>query len=95
MSYIRKFSIDCLKVAKELVDHIDSDENALLIVKSIIMMTKGMGIRTIAEGVEYESQFEILKGLGCDEIQGYLLGRPVPSIEFEKLYLMPTHPSGA
>lgn len=86
LSYIRKYEIDRLKIAKELIDNIDHDENALLIVQAIIMMAKGLQLRTISEGVEDESQLSILTSLGCDEIQGYIFGKPVPKEEFEKMY---------
>ncbi|MDD4843891.1 MAG: bifunctional diguanylate cyclase/phosphodiesterase [Anaerotignum sp.] len=87
LSYIRKYNIDRLKIAKELIDNIAHDENSLLIVQAIIMMAKGMKLKTISEGVEEDDQLEILKRLECDEIQGYIFGRPVPSDEFEKLHL--------
>ena len=51
------------------------------------MMAKGMGLKTIAEGVEERNQMEILKVLECDQIQGYLLGRPVPADIFEVEHL--------
>ncbi len=69
-----------------MIDNIDHDENALLIVQAIIMMAKGLQLRTISEGVEDESQLSILTSLGCDEIQGYIFGKPVPKEEFEKMY---------
>ena len=87
LSYIKKFNIDRLKIAKELIDNIHYDENALLIVQTIIMMSKGMKLKTIAEGVEDMNQLKILKELGCDEIQGYILGKPVSSEEFEKQHI--------
>ncbi len=87
LSYIRKYNIDRLKIAKELIDNIAHDENSLLIVQAIIMMAKGMKLKTISEGVEENNQLEILKRLECDEIQGYIFGKPVPSEEFEKLHL--------
>lgn len=59
----------------------------MIIIQSIIMMAKGMGIKTIAEGVEEVKQLDILKNLECDEIQGYLFGRPVPAEEFEKEHI--------
>ena len=83
LSYIKRFDIDRLKIAKELIDNIAEDKNTLLIVKAIIMMARGMGLKTIAEGVEDSNQLEILKVLECDEIQGYIFGRPVPPEIFE------------
>ncbi|MBP1758530.1 MAG: putative Signal transduction protein containing diguanylate cyclase/phosphodiesterase domain [Firmicutes bacterium] len=87
LSYIKRLNIERLKIAKELVDTIEHDENALLIVQAIIMMAQGMKLRTIAEGVEDRNQLEILRELGCDEIQGYLFGKPVPREEFEKQHI--------
>lgn len=88
ISYIRKYNIQRLKIAKELIDTIAYDQNALLIVQAIIMMASGLNLKTISEGVEDAAQLEILKKLGCNEVQGYIFGRPVPSHEFEELHLM-------
>jgi diguanylate cyclase (GGDEF)-like protein len=90
LSYLKKFDIDYLKIAKELVDGIEKNESDRQIVRAIIMMSEGLGLRTIAEGVEDEAQTRILESLGCDEIQGYYYGKPVPPEEFEKLYLNKT-----
>ncbi|MHC1723431.1 MAG: putative bifunctional diguanylate cyclase/phosphodiesterase [Aminipila sp.] len=87
LNYIKKFDFDRLKIAKELIDNIADDKNAILIVQSIIMMARGMGIKTIAEGVEDINQLHILEQLGCDEIQGYIFGRPVPAEQFEKEHI--------
>lgn len=85
--YIKRFDIDELKIAKELVDNIEDNDNDRLIVKAIIMMAKGMGLSTIAEGVETPRQLNILEELGCDAIQGYIFGRPAPAAVFEETYL--------
>nr|WP_315021166.1 bifunctional diguanylate cyclase/phosphodiesterase [uncultured Aminipila sp.] len=87
LNYIKKFDFNRLKIAKELIDNIAEDKNAILIVQAIIMMARGMGIKTIAEGVEDISQLQILEKLGCDEIQGYIFGRPIPVEEFEKEHI--------
>ena len=87
LSYIKRFAINRLKIAKELVDEIVTDTNSEQIITAIILMSKGMGLKTIAEGVETEMQLEKLVELGCSEIQGYLLGRPVPAAEFEEKHL--------
>ncbi|MHB1394118.1 MAG: putative bifunctional diguanylate cyclase/phosphodiesterase [Clostridia bacterium] len=89
LSYIKRFDIDRLKIAKELIDNISVDQNALLIVKAIVMMAKGMNLITIAEGVETEEQLNILKMLGCDEVQGYILSRPLSGDVFEDRFLAP------
>ena len=87
LSYIKRYDIDRIKIAKELIDEIVIDINSEKIVHAIILMSKGLGLATIAEGVEYEEQFNKLVELGCDEIQGYLFAKPVTSQEFEEKYL--------
>jgi len=57
------------------------------IVKTIIMMAKSLNLRVIAEGVESLGESEILKGLGCDEVQGYYYGKPMPMDEIKQKYL--------
>ncbi len=92
LSYIKKFEIDYLKIAKQLVDNIVQNETDELIVQAIIMMATALNLRTIAEGVETEEQLAILERLGCDEIQGYLLGKPCPEAEFEERFLKVEEP---
>lgn len=87
LSYLKRFNIDYLKIAKQLIDGIATNETEEEIVQAIIMMATALGLRTIAEGVEEESQLRKLEALGCDEIQGYYFGRPVPPDEFEELFL--------
>lgn len=87
LNYIKRFDIDVLKIAKELIDHIEEDLNDRLIVNAIVKMAQGMGLQTIAEGVETQEQYQILEELQCDAIQGYILGRPVPAPIFEEEYL--------
>lgn len=87
LSYIKRFDVDVLKIAKELIDNIVTDHNDLLIIKAIIMMAEGMGLTTVAEGVETVQQYKILSDLNCDVIQGYIFGRPTTASEFELLYL--------
>jgi diguanylate cyclase (GGDEF)-like protein len=88
MSYLKKFDIDYIKIAKQLVDGIAVNETDAQIVQAIIMMASALNLRTIAEGVEDEAQFRLLESLGCDEIQGYYFGKPVPPDEFERLFLI-------
>ncbi len=54
---------------------------------AITGMAKGMNLRTIAEGVETKAQLDILQELGCEQIQGYYFGKPLPAREFEKTWL--------
>lgn len=87
LGYIKEYDADKLKIAKELIDNIATSETDVQIAKAIVLMAKALNIKTIAEGVEDESQLEVLRSIGCDEIQGYIWGRPVSSDDFEKEYL--------
>ena len=86
LSYIKRFDIDRLKIAKELIDHIEVNHDERLIIKAIILMAKGMGLLTIAEGVENEAQRNILRDMGCDAVQGYFYSKPLPVENFEQAY---------
>lgn len=85
LSYLKIFPFERIKIAKALIDVIATDNFDYEIVKAVITLAKSIGIRTIAEGVESQDQLEILTSLGCDEIQGFLLGKPMDKYEFEKL----------
>lgn len=87
LSYLKRFDIDQLKIAKELIDNVAIDHQDRLIVKAIILMAQGLGLQTVAEGVETQEQLQILKDLNCDIIQGYVWGRPVSKDDFTALYL--------
>ncbi len=81
------FRFDRIKIAKELVDELDVKPNSRIVVAAITGMAKGMNLRTIAEGVETKAQLDILQELGCEQIQGYYFGKPLPASEFEATWL--------
>lgn len=85
LSYLKGLPIDTLKIDKSFIDTLISDSNTKIITESIIYMVKKLGFETVAEGVETREQFEYLKSIECDNIQGYFLGKPMPSNELEEL----------
>ena len=87
LSYMKEYEIDVIKIARELVMNIVEDPKEKLIIQAIVTMAKGMGIKIIAEGVEMDNQMNVLKELGCINVQGYLTGRPTSKHLFEELYL--------
>ena len=84
LSYLKKFKIYKLKIDQSFVRDITVDEDDKAIVHSIISLAKGLGLKTIAEGVETLGQLKYLQEQNCDEIQGYYYSKPLPSKEFEK-----------
>lgn len=85
LSYLKKLPVDRIKIARELVSSIHIDDFDYLLVKSIIEVSRAKGIKIIAEGIETEEQWEALKELQCDEVQGFLFGRPMPPQEAGKI----------
>lgn len=85
LSYLKGLPIDTLKIDKSFIDTVISDNNTKIITESIIYMVKRLGYETVAEGVETKEQFEYLKSIECDSIQGYFLGRLMPPDQVEML----------
>ncbi len=87
LSYLRDIPFDTLKIDKSFVDTILVDDSTSIITDAVITMVKKLGLETIAEGVETEEQFEYLKNMNCDNIQGFLLGKPMPSEKLVELIM--------
>ena len=87
LAYLRRFAVDAIKIDKSFVDDIGRDGHADAICDAIVHLGHSLGTRVVAEGVENEMQARFLRARGCDEVQGYLYGHPVPAAEFERLHL--------
>ncbi|MDT0581558.1 putative bifunctional diguanylate cyclase/phosphodiesterase [Brumicola blandensis] len=85
-SQIIKYPIDCLKIDKSFIDDLHSEnEVKKTLVKSILAIAKSYKLQTVAEGIEKDEQFKLLKEMGCDSIQGYLLSKPISWEHFKTL----------
>lgn len=78
LSYLKNIPLDELKIDRSFVIAMEDDPNAEAIVETIVHLAQMLKLTTTAEGVETESQAQILKSLGCDCFQGYLYGKPMP-----------------
>ncbi len=79
LSYISKLPVDALKIDRSFVMNMTAHRESMTIVSSVITLAHSLNLKVIAEGVETEEQAKFLALLKCDEMQGYLFGRPVPS----------------
>lgn len=87
LNYVNKLPIDKVKIDRSLVMNLEKDYKNTLIIKSIIEMGHSLNIKIVAEGIETENQLKILNDLGCDFIQGYLIGKPMEVPDFEDKFI--------
>jgi len=87
LSYLKKLPITKLKIDQSFVLDIETDEDDKAIVKAVVALSHGLGLRCIAEGVETQEQKEYLISEGCDEMQGYLYSRPISADEYKEQIL--------
>ena len=78
LSYLRRFPFDKIKIDRSFVDGIDHADGSSAIVQAVINIAKAQNMTTTAEGIETEPQRDILRDLGCTEMQGFLFSRPLP-----------------
>jgi diguanylate cyclase (GGDEF)-like protein len=81
LSYLQRFNAHSVKIDRSFVEFSDSDESDARIVEAIVGLARTFGMTTVAEGVETAAQFDRIRALGCDAVQGYLLGRAVDAVE--------------
>ena len=82
LSYLRRFPLDILKIDQSFVRDITLEEDGAAVVRTIISLAHSLRLKVIAEGVETRSQFDYLSAHGCDQVQGYLISRPLAAPEF-------------
>ena len=93
LSYLKRFPIDTLKIDQSFIKEITTSSDDSAIASTIIAMAHNLRLTVIAEGVEMQAQLELLEEKGCDEVQGYLLSRPLPETDFRQLLFDLTTPA--
>jgi diguanylate cyclase (GGDEF)-like protein/PAS domain S-box-containing protein len=81
LSYLKRFPADTVKIDRSFVCGLPADGDDAAIAQAVIAMAHSLGLKVLAEGVESSAQLDVLRTLGCDEAQGFLLGRPLPASE--------------
>jgi EAL domain-containing protein (putative c-di-GMP-specific phosphodiesterase class I)/GGDEF domain-containing protein len=86
LAYLKRFPIDCVKIDRAFIKDMPENTDDVAIARTIVAMAKSLGLTTVAEGVETAEQLELLKTMGCDQIQGYFFSRPLPADDFMAYY---------
>lgn len=86
LSYLRRFPIDELKIDKSFINDIHENPDDAAIASAIIAMALSLGLSVVAEGVEKKEQAELLRNMGCSQVQGYYFARPMDAAGFATRY---------
>lgn len=87
LSYLKQLPIDTIKIDRTFIETALKDDSSSIIYESVIKMSQKLGFETVAEGVETKEQFNYLRERNIDIVQGFLLGKPVSKVEFEKILI--------
>ncbi|WP_154224358.1 putative bifunctional diguanylate cyclase/phosphodiesterase [Marinicella rhabdoformis] len=85
LSYLKNFPVDVIKIDKSFVKDIAIQKDDYELINAIISMGKNLKVKVVAEGIESQDQLNILKRLGCDEVQGYYFNKPAPFEVFKEI----------
>ena len=90
LAYLMRFPAQTLKIDRSFVSGLPLDRGAAAITQAVIALSHSLGLKVVAEGVETQAQLDFLRGLGCDAVQGYLTGRPMPEALLAQRLARPT-----
>jgi diguanylate cyclase (GGDEF)-like protein/PAS domain S-box-containing protein len=85
LSYLQSFPFDKIKIDRAFICNLSHSQQSATIIRAVIALSHGLGVPVVAEGVETEEQRKFLADEGCDAIQGYLVGRPLPIEDYAEL----------
>jgi EAL domain-containing protein (putative c-di-GMP-specific phosphodiesterase class I) len=77
LSYLKRFPAQAVKIDRSFISGLPADKDDAAITEAVIAMAHSLGLNVVAEGVETQDQLALLRRLGCDEAQGYLMARPM------------------
>jgi len=86
LAYLKRFPIDCVKIDRAFIKETPGNADDVVIARTIVAMAKSLDLSTVAEGVETKEQLDLMKQLGCDQIQGYYFSPPLDSEKFLSFY---------
>jgi len=86
LAYLKRFPIDCVKIDRAFIKDTPANTDDVAIARTIVAMAQALNLSTVAEGVETAEQLELLKNMGCNQIQGYYFSRPLAADDFLTFY---------
>ncbi|MQA64308.1 MAG: EAL domain-containing protein [Alphaproteobacteria bacterium] len=89
LGYLKRFPLDALKIDRAFISEVTENPEDAAIVRAILAMAHALRLKVVAEGVETEKQLRFLRKIGCDEVQGYLLSKPLPADDFAAQFVKP------
>ena len=95
LSYLHRFPISRIKIDKSFVQKLPDDVGSASIVRAIAQLGSSLSMKITAEGIETDSQLSFIQEQGCDEVQGFLTGRPIAAADFLQLTGGPVQPVDA
>jgi diguanylate cyclase (GGDEF)-like protein len=93
LSYLLNLSVDELKIDQSFIQGLEFDQRKVELVRTVLTLGRTLGKRVISEGVETHAQLQILRSLGCEYVQGYLLSKPLTSVEVEEIMALQMKPA--
>ena len=87
LSHLQRFPFDKIKIDRSFIRNIVDDASSLNIVRAVAALACGLGVTATAEGVETQAQLDAIRSEGCAEMQGFLLSKPIPAHDVERLFL--------
>ena len=95
LSYLQSFPFDKIKIDQAFISNLERNPQSATIIRAVIGLARGLELPVVAEGVETEEQLAFLARESCDEVQGYLIGRPLPIEEYAALTGQPSEGRGS
>ena len=95
LSYLRRFPFDKIKIDQSFIRTLDDSNDCLAIVRAVLGLGRSLGMSVVAEGVETEEQYTLLRREGCEQLQGYLFSRPQPALAIGPLLARYMHQEAA
>ena len=98
LAYLARLPVDCIKIDKSFVQELTAKEtcrHARAMIEAMVALARALGMRTVAEGIENEAQFVLVKEIGCDAVQGYFIGKPGSAARIDPFAETQCGPAGA